>query len=445
MIRRAVLATCLVLFLAACSADDQSPRPELETVFSGTLVFIENESPLPDLEVTLFEPDAQVVVGRDVSDADGYFEFAGIPEGAYVPVVRANGFRPVFLTQPRWPISSGEQIHVEIRMRAGASISPSGYSLRGRVVDITTGEPIQNARVEMNFGAAGELNEVNWSEYAGWQTTLEAASDEDGMFFIEPCPVIKFPNSPLTFIPGYRVTAPGYKARRMDRNYEPATVSSIFQGVRLTPGEDEGAIEGTVLDRDGQPLADVPVSVEWRRVADTYREFAPVLDFRDPDSVMIPGGVTTSDEDGFYRIGNLPQGYYNVQAGIYPDDGWAGTRTGGVSIEGFSATATADLLAFPVVRITYPPEAATLDGGPERFEWEAYEGAGRYQLRVRRDHDDNILLIGIGENFAEFDPGFGFFNRDGFYAWEVLAADSEGQNIGITDRPHVFRIARDLD
>jgi protocatechuate 3,4-dioxygenase beta subunit len=445
MFRRAVLATCLVLFLVACSEDDQSPRPEPVTVFSGNLVFVENESPLPDLVVSLFEPDAQVVIARDVSDTSGYFEFRDIPEGAYVPVVRANGFRPVFLNQPQWPISEGERVHLEIRMRAGASISPSPYSLRGRVVDITTGEPIPNARVEMNFGAAGELNEVNWSEYAGWQTTLEATSDEEGMFLIEPCPLIKFPNSSLTFIPGYRVTAPGFKARRMDRNYEPETVSSILQGVRLSPGEDEGAIEGTVVGRDGQPLAGVPVSVEWRRVANTYREFTPVLDFGNPDTVMIPGGVAASDQNGHYRIGNLPEGYYNVQAGIYPDDGWTGIRVGGVNIEGFSATAAADLLAFPVVRINYPPEAATLDGSPERVEWEAYEGAESYQLSFRRDRDERILLIRVPENLAEFDPGFGFFNPDGFYAWEVLATDSEGQNIGVTDRPHVFRIDRSAD
>ena len=59
--------------------------------------------------------------------------------------------------------------------------------------------------------------------------------------------------------------------------------------------------------------------------------------------------------------------------------------------------------------------------------------------------DDRILSIGVTGNVAEFNPEFGFFNPDGFYAWEVLAIDSEGEGIGVTDRPHVFRIVRDPD
>jgi hypothetical protein len=440
MIRRAACAACLILALIGCSDDDRSP-----TVFSGTLTLVREETPMADLEVTLYEPDAQVAVGRDVSDEDGYFEFSGIPEGAYIPVVHANGYRPVFLNQPQWPISRGERVHVDIRMREGIAIQQSPYSLRGRVVDITTGEPIPNARVEMNFAASGELNQANWSEYAGWQTTLEATSDEDGMFFIQPCPLIEFPGSSLVYIPGYRVTASGYKSRWMERNFEPESINSILQGVRLTPGEDEGAIEGTVRDRNEQPLAGVPVSVEWRRFDESFREFTPVLDFRSPDNILIPGAVAISDEQGFYRVGNLPQGFYNVQAGIYPNDGWVGIRIGGVHIEGFNSTATADPSAFPVVRISYPPEGTTLDATPDRIEWETYAGAGRYELRVRRDHDETVLVLGVHETFVEFEPSHGFFNADGFYAWEVRAADSEGRGIGLTDRPHVFRIDRDAD
>jgi len=445
MIRRVAFAACLLLALTGCSEDDQSPRPEPETVFSGTLVFVENEGPLPDLEVTLFEPDAQVVIARDVTDSAGYFEFRGIPEGAYVPVVRSNGFRPILMARPRWPIGEGEQVHVDLRMRRAAAIRDTPYSLTGRVVDRDTGEPIPNARVEMNFVGQGELAQVNWSEYAGWSTTLESAADEDGMFFIEPCPIID-PGTPTEiYVPGYRVTAPGYQSRWMDRNYDPELISSIVQGVRLLKGEDLGTIEGKVLDRNGAPLEGVPVSVEWRRRDGALRGFEPTDDFGRPESIMIPGAVTVSNAEGFYSIGNLPQGFYVVQAGIYPDDGWVGIRVGGVHIEGFSSTATADLAAFRTINVVSPADGATLDAAPMRLEWEPYLDAGRYEVFFRRDLDGDTFLTGVTDPFYEPDPGSAFFNPDCTYGWEVRALDSEGNGIGLTDRPSAFRIDRSAD
>jgi hypothetical protein len=442
MNRFLALAACLLVFLAACDEDDESPR---ETVFSGNLVLVTDGSPMADLEVTLFEPEAQVAVGRDVSDSNGFFEFRGVPEGAFVPVVHANGYRPILMARPRWPIGRGEQVHVEIRMREAARISQSPYSLRGRVVDNVTHEPIPNARVEMNFIGAGELAQVNWSEYDGWSTTLEATTDADGMFFIQPCPLIEYAQYIESYIPGYRVTAPGYQSRRMDRNYEPESINSIVQGVRLTPGEDLGTIEGRVLDRDGQPLEGVPVSVEWRRGDEALRGFEPVLDLRPPDSILIPDAVARSDAEGFYRVTGLPQGFFNVQAGIYPDDGWTGLRVGGVDIPGFNATATADVVEFPVVRIVEPTEGAELDGAPARFAFEAYPDAAKYEILVRRDFDGHQLLLPSPTTVLEINPDQGFFQPDRTYAWQVLARDAGSDAIGLTDRAHAFRIVRTTD
>jgi hypothetical protein len=442
MNRLLLLCTCLLVFIAACDEDDDGPR---ETIFAGNLVLALDETPMAGLEVTLFEPETQVAVAQDVSDSNGEFEFAGIPEGSYVPVVHANGYRPILMARPRWPIARGERVHVEIRMRESARISQTPYSLTGRVVDNVTREPIPNARIEMNFAGAGELAQVNWSEYDGWSTTLEATSDADGMFFIQPCPLIEFSVSSVRYIPGYRVTAPGYQSRRMDRNYEPESISSIVQGVRLTPGEDLGTIEGRVLDRFGQPLEGVPVSVEWRRGDEALREFEPVLNHGSPDDILIPDGVARSDADGLYRVTGLPQGFYNVQAGIYPDDGWTGLRVGGVEIPGFSATATADVVAYPVVRIVEPAEGAELDGTPARFSFEEYPEATKYEILVRRDFDGLSALLPSQTGTLEINPDMGFFQQDGTYAWQVLARDASSTAIGLTDRAHAFRIVRPAD
>ena len=68
---------------------------------------------------------------------------------------------------------------------------------------------IANARAEMNFAGGGELGQLNWSEYSGCTTTLEATSDEDGRFSLTPLPPVLDAVNGDTFIPEYRVVANG--------------------------------------------------------------------------------------------------------------------------------------------------------------------------------------------------------------------------------------------
>jgi protocatechuate 3,4-dioxygenase beta subunit len=449
--KRRILTLCLcAVVLAGCDDDNEPAGPSggdpRETRFTGTLVLVEGEFPMADLVVTLFEPAAQVAVARDVSDSEGHFEFADFPPGTYVPVVQANGYRPVLLAQPYWQVAEGDQIDIELRMRRIAEIEWTPYTLTGRVMDFETKQPIPNARIEMNFfTSSGELADVNWSEYRGWSNSLEATSDEDGFFFLSPLPLIGGREQDLwSYIPNYRVTADGYKSRVMDRNYDPESVNSIVQGVRLTPGTDEGSIEGYVRDKNGQPLEGVPVSVEWRRTDDMFRGIEPAGENL-PDHILIPHGIAWSDATGYYRVTGLPEGFHVVEAGIRPDDGWVGEETRGVEISRPSLVGKADVIAYQTVVVAFPEEGTVLEGIPDRIEWEPYPGAVSYELLLRRDSDGNAVRLVSEEPRLEFDESSNFFNPVASYSCEVLAKDGNRRGIGLTDRPHVFHIRRPTD
>ena len=434
----AILGLCCVLafILSGCEEDEETRN----TVFSGTLILVGDESPLPDLEVTLFEPESQNAVARDVSDSMGRFAFHQIPPGSYIPVIHANGYRPVFLPAARWLIEPGDQIDVELRLRRAAAIDVSGLTLTGRVIDTETKEPIANARIEMNFGAGGEVSQVNWSEYTGWSTTLEATSDEDGAFFLSPLPIFFNASTGGSFIPEYRVVAPGYRARVMDRNEDPKTLAASLVTVRLSKGEDLGIIEGLVLGPDGNVLEGVPVSAEWRQANPFFRGLEEVDEFAGPQNVLLPEGVSWTNARGEFRLTGLPQGTYNLLAGAYPTDGWVGLMLRGIQIERFDGVADAVLQAFPAVRTLEPVDGAIFKAFPDRLAWVATEGAVRYDLKLSRGSDGKSTFLSLEEPFLEINPGANFFTDGGIFAWEVIARDDQNEGLSQTDRPQVFHI-----
>jgi hypothetical protein len=432
-----ILGLCCILVLAVGGCEDEEST---STGFSGTLIFVDDESPLPGLEVMLFEPESQNSVATDVSDSNGQFEFRGIPAGSYIPVVRANGFRPVFLPRARWRIEHGDQVHVVLRMRRAQAISMNEYTLSGRVIDVETKEPIANARAEMNFLAGNGFGQVNWSEYEGWSTTLEATSDEDGRFTLSPLTVFTNAQTGETFVLEYRVVAPGYRARVMPRHYDPKTLSVTPVTVRLSRGEDLGVIEGVVVGPDGKPRENVPVSAEWRQQTSFSRDFEKEDDFADPQNILMPNGVSWTNARGEYRLTGLPQGLYNVLAGAYPDDGWVGILTGGYQSEGFDDRVEANVAVFPAIRTLEPEDGAVLGDLPERLAWEPTKGAVAWDLKLSRSSDGASALIGLEEPVLEINPGANFFAEGGSFAWEVIARDADQDGVSQTDRPQVFHL-----
>lgn len=444
---RATLAFLLILLalgpLAGCDEDEDQGRRT--TRFSGHLVFTEDESPLPDLAVTLFEPDTQTAVARTVSDAEGYFEFSDFPPGSYVPVVHANGYRPVFLPRPRWRFEEGDRFDVTLRLRRTPLMpetNTENRTLTCRVVEQGSDPvvPIENARAEMNFGALGELSYVNWSEYVGWSNTLEATSDADGMLVLEPVQLI-YVIGGGSIIPEFRVSAPGYRSRVIPQNDDPATAFVSVIGVRLVPGVDEGKISGVVTDPQGQPLANVPVSAEWRRVEDIFAPRSFEKDgFAPPQDLLIPDGVAWTDENGAYTITGLPEGHYNVLAGPYPDDGFVGYMLRGVQIAGYAGEGVADLAGFVALDAVSPDDGAVFEALPSRIEWEPVDGAATYVLTIIRDYDGQSFLKNLTTPFFDVQPGANFFKLGQSFAWAVEAYDDQGAGLSASDRPYVFHV-----
>lgn len=442
----ALVALSALLLLAACDDDDRESRT---TMFSGQLVFVEDESPLPDLTVTLFEPGSQTAVARTVSDAGGYFGFEGFPPGSYIPVVHADGYRPLFLHQARWAFEEGDQAHITLRLRRTLPMPGSeNFVLTCRVIEQASdpAKPIANARAEMNFAAPGELAEVNWSEYTGWSNTLEATSDEDGMLELRPVQLVYIPPGDESFVPEFRVSAPGYRSRVVPRNDDPATAAVSVIPVRLVPGEDLGRITGVVRDARGEPVVDVPVSAEWRRVSEGLLRggIEPVEDPSGPKTLLIPDGVARTDADGRFEIRGLPEGFYNVLAGPYPDDGWVGFIVQGVEIQGFNGVGEVELHAFRAVEPVAPHDGEILPDLPARIEWEPVPGATAYSLQLVRGQDGATSRQTLETSYFEINPGANFFKVGETFAWVVTAVGPAG-DLSQTDRPLVFHIVRPFE
>lgn len=439
-----LLAMIMTLALAACDEDDPDMLASTAS-FSGTLVLVDDGSPLEDLVVTLFDPASQTAVARDVSDSNGAFVFEPLEPGTYLPVVHANGFKPLFLPQARWKVEAGDAVQVELRMRRAGAISPSNYHLAGTIVDQATHEPIANARVEMNFVGGGEVTQVNWSEFVGWSTTLEDTTDEAGSFWIAPVTIILSPQAERAY-PETRVTAPGYKSKALRGTNDPETANVSFYTIGLTPGRDEGIISGKVVDLKGAPVAGVQVSAEWRQYfrSDFERGFTEVLpDEEFTDQILVPDGSGFTDATGDFRITGLPQGNYNVRPGADTDDGWVGFMVRGIEIETANGNANTRLVCVPSIVHTTPDDGVMVETVPERLAWEAVPDAISYVVTITRGSDGHVSYPTTEEPFYELSPGSPLYEHGGAFAWSVLAYGDAGVELSISDRPWVFHLPTD--
>jgi hypothetical protein len=149
-------------------------------------------------------------------------------------------------------------------IRAAAPAQIPTVTIEGRVVADDTGVPLPNARVSPSFAAA-DLQ------------VISTLTDGEGHFT-------------LSFRQGrYNVSASKTGFARRDVP-QPAAGQPIE--IRLPPG---GVISGRVIDEFGDPVADVPVTLE-----------TPPNGGRDSRSFQ----STTTDDLGDYRLGGLPEGVF---------------------------------------------------------------------------------------------------------------------------------------
>lgn len=153
------------------------------------------------------------------------------------------------------------------------------FKLTGSVVNAVTGEPIRRALVQLE----GE-------------SERSALSDSNGHF--------EFGGLPASQV---NVTArkPGFFAQEELAGGAPE-VRSIPVGadtpsvtVKLTP---ESIIYGRVEAPDGEPIEEIPIRVMSSQIVDGRKRWEPRAN-------------STTNEDGEFRVANLPPGVYYVEAG----------------------------------------------------------------------------------------------------------------------------------
>jgi hypothetical protein len=99
----------------------------------------------------------------------------------------------------------------------------------------------------------------------------------------------------------------------------PDTVSSL--DIRLTRGADSATVRGRVL-LDGVPVAGVPVGMDFTSLV--FRSSTLKTRGGDrPDPVPVLGKSMLTDANGMYEMTGLAPGFYTVEAGYLPDDGYA--------------------------------------------------------------------------------------------------------------------------
>lgn len=153
-------------------------------------------------------------------------------------------------------------------------------SIEGTVVDALTHEPVKKASVNLN----GLLS-------------LIAVTDASGHFAFRQLPAGQ-----------YMLQAQSIRYPMEQLGLEPARQTSITIGgeeqkrdvtLSLTPG---ATVRGRILDEEGSPIQQCNVSVMRKTTTDNGTE------------MVYAGGGGQSDENGEYRIVNLPAGKYYVMA-----------------------------------------------------------------------------------------------------------------------------------
>lgn len=227
---------------------------------------------------------------QEIQSADGTFELRGLPPGNIRVRVRADGWLDA--EQREVKLASGETSEVlEFSLRPGSTV-------RGTVVDATSGRPVPEAQVTAyrgrDEGARGGSNNGGGMpfrmsadpedfDFLGISSTMgrrSSLTDGHGKFAVDG----------LT--PGkYRLTA-----RHPDRAKASATEIEVVADqptpdveIQLTAG---GVVEGLITGRAGRPIANALIA-----------------------AVTLQSGTlksATSDPQGFYRIEGLPAGRYLV-------------------------------------------------------------------------------------------------------------------------------------
>lgn len=221
---------------------------------------------------------AQIAVADFQGRSDGSFQMGGISEGMYVIQGDARGYASSFSQE--FTVTQGLTTpDVEVRMSRGGT-------LKGRVVDANTGEPIARADVRTN-----DNNHID-SEFTNLLTGLQPSAvtkasvktDSDGRFEIR------------------LVTPETYQVQVSSGEYTQLVMNDVRVGDGLST--DLGILElargatvrGTVFGEDGQPAAGCSVSLTRN------------------DNRLWGNIQGRTDSSGRFELRNAPAGDYRLAA-----------------------------------------------------------------------------------------------------------------------------------
>jgi len=207
-----------------------------------------------------------IPAGRALTNREGEYLIEGLEPGRYQVTARAQGYIPGHYPAPVVVEAGKITRGINFRLR---QIQPRTGAISGRVVDRITNEPIKNAVVFVHNG----------------NSRRRTRTDREGFYIIRGLQ------------PGrYRVSA---KARRYFAEAYPEPVevraNEVTEDINfaLVPKPKKGGILGQVVNaQTGQPIAGALVIARGERSE----------------------GHTRTDGRGFYRIGGLNPGLYEVSA-----------------------------------------------------------------------------------------------------------------------------------
>ncbi len=305
---------CLIAALPAgcdpASDDDDSAAVaplEGSAGVRGRVMTYPEEEPIPDMSVVLFDVQARYEIA--LSDEDGEYE--------------ASGLRPGFYRAKAWPVEGQNHIGayyddmyfyctgelLDLRRggtREGVNFRlPHGGAIRGTVTDAETGEPWENARVDVR-GLDYYNSNLDPTVYTAADGTFEVVGLDSAVEDLET----------LTPVPGnyeFKVTVAGrpviyYPGVYTSGEAEPvgALRGEVIEGVDLALPLG-GRIEGLVVDGEGEPATSGTVQAR-----------------HDEESWM---SVTVGlGDDGGFSLGGLAPGPWSLEvradglAGAAPPD-----------------------------------------------------------------------------------------------------------------------------
>ena len=293
----------------ADAADPKAPR------VTGTITRSDSGQPIADATAQLTDASG-VVRHRVTTGSDGRFELVSVPAGTWILSAVATGFVSVDASVTR-PTGAGIRLTIKVgdRLRQDVTLAPTS-AIEGRVLD-EFGDPAPGVVVQIaQRGAAVGLSRFLSSPTIG--TT--GATDDQGWF-----------RAPGLF-PGdyYLIAVPRPFAASWITGFAPTffpgtTAADAAAPISIVAGRDvydarfaiararTAAVTGQVVDPDGRSVPGQVVSANaaGRLVPHAHVLLMPVEDGEVRAMVM---ARITPEADGTFRINDVPEGTYVIQA-----------------------------------------------------------------------------------------------------------------------------------